>query len=55
MDTLTLKTILADQKDELDDLISGDWCHRSEERLIDLDSRMAQVVIGVRRSGKSPL
>ena len=55
MDTLTLKTILADQKDELDDLISGDWCHRSEERLIDLDSRMAQVVIGVRRSGKSIL
>lgn len=52
---MTPKTIFADQKDELDDLISGDWCHRSEERLVDLDSRMAQLVIGVGRSGKSIL
>ena len=32
-----------------------DWCPRPEEELIELNSSLAQVVIGVRRSGKSTL
>ena len=55
MDKLVLERILRDQKAEFLHLLSEDWCHRSEEKLIDLNSRLAQVVIGVRRSGKSTL
>lgn len=55
MDSLTIKMILSDQKEEFDNLLSRSWCHRPEEKLIELDSHMAQVVIGVRRSGKSIL
>ena len=55
MDRLVLERILRDQKVEFLRLLSEDWCHRGEEKLIDLNSRLAQVVIGVRRSGKSTL
>lgn len=50
-----LERVLLDQKEELDSLRGRKFCHRSEEKLIDLNSSLAQVVIGVRRSGKSTL
>lgn len=50
-----LERVLLDQKEELDVLRSKAFCHRDEERLLNLDSNLAQVVIGVRRSGKSTL
>ncbi len=55
MDLLTIKRVLSDQKEEFDELLLKPWCHRREEKLVELDSHMAQVVIGVRRSGKSTL
>lgn len=55
IDKRTLELILTDQQEELE-AKRNDWlCHRSEESLIDLKSQQAQVVIGVRRSGKSTL
>ena len=55
IDKRTLELILTDQQEELE-AKRNDWlCHRSEESLIDLKSPQAQVVIGVRRSGKSTL
>jgi len=47
--------ILQDQKQELAAIDTATFCPRDEERLFDLDSPLAQVVIGVRRSGKSTL
>ena len=54
-DKRTLEFILSDQKEELDAKSSDMLCKRKEESLIDLNSSQAQVVIGVRRSGKSTL
>jgi len=36
-------------------LRSVGWCNRTDESKIDLNSPLAQIVIGVRRSGKSTL
>lgn len=55
MDNAVLRQIIADQKDELDSEASGLIISRREESLINLDSSLAQVVMGVRRSGKSTL
>ena len=55
MDIRELERVLQDQKEELESLRGKSFCHRAEESLIDLDSNLAQVVIGVRRSGKSTL
>lgn len=55
MNNEKLKQILIDQIEELDTNSIPNICHRKEEDLIDLDSRLAQVVIGVRRCGKSTL
>ncbi|MCM1372443.1 MAG: ATP-binding protein [Bacteroides sp.] len=55
MDKRTLEIILSDQMDELLQRQSERFCRRKEEELIDLESTQAQVVIGVRRSGKSTL
>ena len=55
IDKRTLEVILRDQKEELDNWTGEQLCHRNEESLVDLDSPQAQVVIGVRRSGKSTL
>ncbi len=52
---MDLVSILQDQKQELAATRTKDWCTRKEEKLLDLDSPLAQVVIGVRRSGKSTL
>lgn len=55
MDKRILETILADQAEELTQKNNIHFCQRKEEDLIDLKSTQAQVVIGVRRSGKSTL
>lgn len=55
MDKRILETILTDQAEELALKQSIRFCQRKEEDSIDLNSTQAQVVIGVRRSGKSTL
>lgn len=50
-----LTPIISDLKDEFLSRKLNDWCDRTEEVLVDLNSSLAQVVIGVRRSGKSTL
>lgn len=55
MDKRILENILSDQAEELELKKKQTFCRRKEEDLIDPDSPQAQVVIGVRRSGKSTL
>lgn len=55
MNLLKIQTILADQKRILADSLARRTCGRLEEQDIDLGSKLAQVVTGVRRSGKSTL
>ena len=50
-----IEKVLLEQQDELDALDGEMLIHRPEEDLINLNSKLAQVVIGVRRSGKSTL
>ena len=47
--------ILHDQRAELAEINVAQLCPRLKEQQIDLNSRLAQIVIGVRRSGKSTL
>ncbi len=55
MNPLTLLEILRDQKSELEGFAKQAFCERPEEAKIKMNSKKAQVVIGVRRSGKSVL
>lgn len=55
IDTRTLEAILSDQKAELEARQQETLCHRPEESLVEINSPQAQVVIGVRRSGKSTM
>ena len=55
IDTRTLEAILSDQKTELEARQQETLCHRQEEALVEINSPQAQVVIGVRRSGKSTM
>lgn len=55
LDKRNLEQILSDQQEELEMRRGETLCHRPEEAQIDLGSTQAQVVIGVRRSGKSTL
>lgn len=55
IDKRTLEFILTDQQEELDARADETLCCREEEKSVDLKSTQAQVVIGVRRSGKSTL
>ena len=50
MDKRTLETILLEQKHELEVKARTRRCRRMEESLVNLDSNLAQVVIGVRRT-----
>lgn len=50
-----IEKVLLEQQDELEVLADELLIHRPEEDLINLKSKLAQVVIGVRRSGKSTL
>ena len=44
--------VLAEQRDEISEYNPSEWVSRREESLFEFESSMAQVVIGVRRSGK---
>ena len=55
MKTAEILTILSDQKAELERINLSELCTRESESGIDLQSNLAQIVIGVRRSGKSTL
>ena len=55
LDKRVLEVILTDQREELDAKRNEIYCRRPEQDLIDLKSPQAQVVIGVRRCGKSTL
>lgn len=55
VDKRTIEQVLEEQYDELSALQDVELCSRTEESLVDLNSNLAQVVIGVRRSGKSTL
>ena len=47
--------VLAEQQEEIKSYNTQRWIARKEESLFEFDTKMAQVVIGVRRSGKSTL
>lgn len=55
MDIRTIETVLTEQKEEFLLKMKEEYCPRKEEKLVDLNSNLAQVIIGVRRSGKSTL
>ena len=55
MTTQELLPIVAEQKEEFLSEDFASFCPREDERQIDLKSHLAQVVIGVRRSGKSTM
>lgn len=55
MELKDIENILLEQKEEFSNKLKENYCTRSEENLVDLNSKMAQVVIGMRRSGKSTL
>jgi len=55
MDIRLIETALLEQKREFKGSLEKDYCSRPEEELVELDSNMAQVIIGIRRSGKSSL
>ena len=55
MNASIIEKVLLEQQDELDRMRGDMLIHRPEEDKINLQSKLAQVVIGVRRSGKSTL
>ena len=55
IDKRVIEQVLAEQYEELVALQEVDLCARKEEEEVNLDSHLAQVIIGVRRSGKSTL
>ena len=55
MNTNKYTRVIADQQIEVTNFELDSICHRAEEQLVDLDSPLAQIVIGVRRCGKSTL
>ncbi|MCF0196555.1 MAG: ATP-binding protein [Bacteroidaceae bacterium] len=55
MDRNRLKQVLYDQMEDMDTNTIPNLCHRKEEDMVELDSPLAQIVIGVRRCGKSTL
>ena len=55
MDINIYKQVLLDQQKEKDEILPEELTARREEVYFDLNSPLAQIVIGVRRSGKSTL
>lgn len=55
MDKRKLLQILLDQQEELASMVGEDYVQRPEAKQFEFESKLAQVVIGVRRSGKSTL
>ncbi len=55
MDSNLIYKVLIDQREDLSLAVRDEYVYRKEVDMISLSSRLAQVVIGVRRSGKSTL
>lgn len=55
IDEKLILQVLAEQKEYVENYQPNKWVDRKEERLFEFDSTLAQVIIGVRRSGKSTL
>ena len=55
VDEKIILQVLAEQQEEIKSYKPQKWVSRKEESLFEFDTKMAQVVIGVRRSGKSTL
>ena len=55
MKTNKYAQVIADQRIEVDQFELAEICNRPEEALVDLESPLAQIIIGVRRCGKSTL
>ena len=55
MDANEIYKVILDQREELPFLVEDNFVMRPEANLINLTNKQAQVVIGVRRSGKSTL
>lgn len=55
IDISIIETIVEEQLEELQAMAEQNFCERREEIEVNLNSKMAQVAIGVRRSGKSVL
>ena len=55
MNKRMMEVVFNDQKEEINSRQYEKLCSRHEQQLVDLESPQAQVVIGVRRSGKSTL
>ena len=55
MDINAYKQVLLDQQKEKNEILLESLTARREEVFFDLNSQLAQIVIGVRRSGKSTL
>ena len=55
IDEKVILQVLAEQQEEIKSYTPQKWVTRMEESLFEFDTTMAQVVIGVRRSGKSTL
>lgn len=55
VDLSIIEEVLEEQKQEMEFMADENICQRNEESQIDINSRLAQVVVGVRRSGKSTM
>ena len=55
IDEKVILQVLAEQKEEIESYKTHKWVARKEESLFEFNTTMAQVVIGVRRSGKSTI
>ena len=55
MDEKVILQALVEQQEDLVQHRNKHWCHRIEEDQFEWDSNLIQVVIGIRRSGKSTL
>ena len=55
IDEKIILQVLAEQQEEIKGYKPQKWVSRKEESLFEFDTKMAQIVIGVRRSGKSTI
>ena len=55
IDEKVILQVLSEQKEYVSEYTPQNWVDRKEESLFEIDSNLAQIVIGVRRSGKSTL
>lgn len=55
MDARKIEATLLEQKEEFTQKLQEHFCSRPEEAFVELESNLAQVIVGVRRCGKSTL